>query len=109
MHRLCGVEFPGAHMCHFAEYERATPTTVPPAAGAWLDTTGFQSGASSTYVRTDAAAANGGRYTDPLYSQNCDNWTATTDGSYPTSGTAIAPKGAVYPPCSEAHVVACCQ
>ena len=64
-----------------------------PASGAWLDTTGFQTGASSTYVRTDVAATNGGRYTNPLYSQNCDNWTATTDGSYPTSGTAILAQG----------------
>ncbi|MGZ3407694.1 MAG: hypothetical protein ACXVAN_14690, partial [Polyangia bacterium] len=109
MHRLCGVEFAGSHMCHFAEYERATPSTVPPASGAWLDTTGFQSGSSSTYIRTDTAASNGGRYTDSHYSQNCDNWTATIDGTYPTTGTAIAPKGAVYPACSEAHAVACCQ
>ena len=31
------------------------------------------------------------------------------DSTYETKGTAIAPSGPVYPKCSEAHVIACCQ
>src|SRR5690606_36450919 len=37
MHAACGAQFPGAHMCHAAEYIRCASASPIPAAGAWLD------------------------------------------------------------------------
>ena len=109
MHAKCAAEFAGAHLCHVAEYNLATPASPLPSGGAWLDNTGFQTGNSNTYVRSDAAAINGGRYTGLDDYVNCRNWTATLDGSYPVQGTTITPAGSANPPCSESHPIACCQ
>jgi len=109
MHRLVRRRIRRSHMCHFAEYERATPSTVPPATGGVARHHRLPVG---LVVDVHPHRHRGGERRplhDSHYPQNCDNWTATMDGSYPTTGTAIAPKGAVYPACSEAHVVACCQ
>jgi hypothetical protein len=111
MHGLCATTFSGSHMCHMAEYERATSPVTPPAAGAWLDTSAFQT-SSTIYAVDDVASRAAGRFTDFNYGYNCGNWTAndyvSSGYTYDTKGTAIAPEGAVYPTCKVARPVACC-
>jgi hypothetical protein len=113
MNYLCGSQFPGSHFCHYAEYQRTGTTQSPPAGGAWVDMSGFQSGQANTYQRTDLASAIAGRYTDSSTSANCQNWTALSYSSlgtpYDTTGVVVTPAGAAYPKCKELHAAACCQ
>ena len=62
MHQRCGQAFAGSHLCHVAEYERATPTITPPATGAWLDASGFATPEGGV-LETRLAAVNVGRWT----------------------------------------------
>jgi len=107
MHQLCGAQFPGSHMCHTAEYQRANPTSSPPAGGAWIDISGFlkQSGSPTSEIATQHA----GRYSGQLYSANCNSWTAALSGSTATSGSIITPSGATSAVCTTSRPVACCQ
>jgi hypothetical protein len=107
MHQLCGAQFAGSHMCHVAEYQRATPTVTPPAGGAWLD--------MSAYMRTSAQVDNSiapsfmGRSTSQNYTGNCNNWTATMSGSSITFGETITDIGTTSTQCSSARPIACCE
>jgi hypothetical protein len=109
MHSLCGAEYASSHMCHIAEYNRATPTTSPPAGGAWIDESGFNRTSNGGDVSSAAAAVDFGRYTGQLFSGNCDNWTASTDGINATSGLLITTAGPSTVLCTTTHPVACCQ
>ena len=107
MHQLCGAQFPGSHMCHIAEYQRAHPTTSPPAGGAWIDYSGFLR--QSSYPTNELATHHVGRYTGQLYAGNCDNWTAAIDGATATSGETITTAGPFSALCTTSRPVACCE
>lgn len=109
MHRRCGQEFPGSHLCHIAEYNRATPTVAPPASGAWIDTSGYPTPSGGSADIT-AAARNFGRVTAKADYDNCDNWTATAiPGAYTLEGLAVAPVHAYSVSCATARPLACCE
>ncbi|EYF04873.1 Phage tail fiber protein [Chondromyces apiculatus DSM 436] len=100
VHALCGAQFPGAHMCHAAEYLRATSVTPVPAEGAWVDSSATQTGAHSL---------EGG----PGFGRNtydtCQNYTlGTNNGSQ--YGTWVQPNGSVTATgtCGIVRRVACC-
>lgn len=104
MHARCAAELPGSHLCHVAEYHRATPTVTPPANGAWID----QSGAASTdaVVNTSVAARDAGRWTSRTPFGNCANWTDLAASSY---GVAVSPSSAVITSCAQSLPLACCE
>jgi hypothetical protein len=109
MNFLCGQEFAGSHLCHIAEYNRATPTTTPPASGAWVDASGFATPSGGTEENA-LAAKNLGRFTAKADYENCDNWTATAiPGSYTLQGLAVAPVHAYSMSCATARPLACCE
>ncbi|MBL0220882.1 MAG: collagen-like protein [Myxococcales bacterium] len=107
MHQLCGAQFAGSHMCHVAEYQRATPTVSPPAAGAWLDMSGYLRSGSS--VSNEVASQHMGRYAGQLYTGNCDNWTAATSSGSTTFGETITQAGPTASVCTSARPIACCE
>ena len=108
MHASCGAEFPGSHLCHVAEYERATPTTTPPAGGAWLDASGFATAAGAP-TETSLAARDLGRWTGRAAlgsGINCQNW---TDADPTLDGLAVEPGGAFTRTCATPRPLACCE
>jgi hypothetical protein len=107
MHQLCGAQFAGSHMCHIAEYQRATPTVSPPASGAWLDMSGYLR--SSGSVTNEIATLHAGRWASKSYSGNCDNWTAAIDGSTSTFGETITATGHTTQLCTGTRPIACCE
>jgi hypothetical protein len=109
MHQLCGAQFAGSHLCHAAEYYRANPTTSTPAGGAWIDASGYSRTAGGANVANDVASVHMGRYGGPLYSGNCDNWTATTDGGTTTFGDTVTALAVTNAVCTSSHPLACCQ
>jgi hypothetical protein len=105
MHARCGSEFPGAHLCHIAEYQRAASTITPPATGAWADTSGFATPMGGE-VETRVASASVGRWTGRSTYDNCENW---TDAHASLAGLTIRP-GMVYSSaCAVARPLACCE
>lgn len=109
MHALCGTQFPGSHLCHIAEYERAQVTVSPPAAGAWIDASGYFETAGGGTVANDAATSHVGRFSGVLDFHNCENWTAATAGGNTTFGDVITPAGWTDVLCTTQHSLACCQ
>jgi hypothetical protein len=103
MHASCGREFPSSHLCHVAEYGRATPATRPPAGGAWLDSSGIVT-ASGAVLDDAVASSRAGRVTQSA--ENCSNWT-TDDGS--VEGLTAVPDGSSTLACSVARPLACCD
>ena len=103
MHAACGREFPSSHLCHVAEYSRATPTIAPPATGAWLDASGIV-GPSGVALVDEVASSRVGRATQA--GESCDNWT-TSDAS--VVGLTTRPGGAFEAACSLARPLACCE
>jgi hypothetical protein len=98
MHQLCAQQFPGAHLCHFAEYSLAASTTTPPATGAWLDPS-TADGPGRTWV----ASVYAGRAS----SYSCGDWInngATNQGLSVTATGAPLDRG-----CNSALPVACCD
>jgi hypothetical protein len=108
MHQLCGAQFAGSHMCHIAEYNRAHPTSPPPAGGAWIDTAGYID--SFGEITDQVAPLMVGRYAGANYAWNCSGWTsaATTSGST-TYGETITSTGGLTQVCTGTRPVACCQ
>lgn len=105
MHARCGAEFPGAHLCHAAEYERATPMTTPPVNGAWLDASGFAL-RGEVSLDTSTASANAGRWTGRSIYDNCTNW---IDASSSLAGTSVKPGLVTSSSCATARPLACCE
>jgi hypothetical protein len=108
MHAACGAQFASSHMCHIAEYYRASPTTTPPAGGAWLDGSGYFR-TTFTQETFETASAQAGRFTDQAPFSNCDNWTAAVDGGNPTNGAIVTLAGSATALCTTSHPIACCQ
>ena len=99
MHRACAQEFAGSHLCHIAEYARANPTTTPPAAGAWIDTSTFNNEGQS-----NGAMPRSGRYTNTSY--GCQSWTSNAANA---NASTITSTGEASGACSVARSLACCS
>jgi hypothetical protein len=112
-HATCASAFAGSHLCHGTELTRTHLAITLPAAGVWVDSSGyFNSG--SEYVRWEVASSqDSGRYTAASNSWNCLNWTSNTwvSGSttYPASGLILTGAGYSSGPCNTARPLACCQ
>jgi hypothetical protein len=99
-HITCDAEFPGAHMCHAAEYVRAASTSAAPAAGAWIDPS-----ADTLGTTTLSGAPSFGRYISSV--NTCSHWTSATSsivGPYIDAGGAPFTNGA----CNVSRRIACC-
>lgn len=98
MHGLCATAFPGAHLCHAAEYLRSNVATPSGSVGAWLDPSSV----------TGASSANGGlplagRY---ISGSACGSYGSSASTAY---GYHITPKGNIETTsCDVARPVACC-
>ncbi|MBL0220883.1 MAG: hypothetical protein IPQ07_44310 [Myxococcales bacterium] len=103
MHQLCGAQFPGSHLCHFAEYQRATPTTTPPAAGVWIDSSAYLRTQGDAFPENNAATGEMGRYAGGSQ-LNCSAWTQSASLGYSLTGSGMA-----QGQCSVAHALACCE
>jgi hypothetical protein len=103
MHAACGREFAGSHLCHAAEYDRATSPITPPATGAWLDASGFPAPSGSGLV-DNVAGSRIGRVA--AYGESCDNWTSGDAGHV---GLAVEPGGSTEIACSLVRPLACCE
>jgi hypothetical protein len=108
LHALCDMEFPGAHLCHVAEYGLATTATPPPAGGAWIDLscTEAVSGSNALTCPSEIASIDSGRYVFAHQQRNCLGW--TLQGAANQTGTVIVPQGTAVVVCSSPHPVACC-
>lgn len=104
MHARCGAEFAGAHLCHVAEYQRATPTIAPPAGGAWIDASGFAL-RDDAELDTSTASATAGRWTGRAIYENCTNW---IDANATLAGMTVQPGLASSASCAIARPLACC-
>ncbi|MGE3768449.1 MAG: hypothetical protein AB7L94_39730, partial [Kofleriaceae bacterium] len=109
MHAACNAQFPGSHMCHIAEYQRANSPVAVPASGAWIDPSVDELGDF-----TLGAAPRFGRET---FDYTCAGWTngltssgtATylgTDGIGHTENSGTAPQP---PGCGAIRPIACCK
>ena len=105
MHARCATEFVGAHLCHAAEYERATSVSAPPAGGAWIDASGYASPSGGT-LETRVAAPGVGRWTGRSYYDNCENWTTNAAAS---AGFVVRPALTTSSSCATARPLACCE
>lgn len=99
MHAMCATAFAGSHLCHAAEYIRATSATTIPASGAWID----PSTTPSTSF-TNLAHPSSGRY---IYGYTCSHWSDAGASKY---GTYIATSGNILDDsgCNVSRTVACC-
>jgi hypothetical protein len=98
MHARCAQEFTGSHLCHHAEYQRATPTVSPPASGAWIDSSSFNSAAEN-----DGAMPTSGRSTSPTGA--CSSWTS---GNVNALGIMMTPANSTTGSCGTPRPLACC-
>jgi hypothetical protein len=97
-HSMCGAAFPGAHLCHAAEYLRTNSPVTIPAAGAWLD---------SSITDTGEITQDGGPSFGRITGSACQNYT-TTLSAY--QGTVLLPNGepVFSSTCGTARSLACC-
>jgi hypothetical protein len=98
MHAKCAQQFAGSHLCHVAEYHRATPTISPPTGGAWIDNSSFNS-----HSENDGAMPRSGRSTSD--GGSCASW---TDANPARSGTMQTVLNSVNGTCDVQRPLACC-
>jgi len=98
MHARCAQEFAGSHLCHHAEYHRAHPTISPPAGGAWIDSSSFNSA-----TENGGAMPSSGRSTYP--DGACASWTS---GIVNRSGIIMTPANSTTGACDVQRPLACC-
>jgi hypothetical protein len=104
MHAMCAAQFTGAHLCHASEYALATPASPVPAAGAWVDGSGY-TGTNSYEQTLLLATIFTGRYVAADPNLNCMSWTTSGASNY---GAAVQPSGAAELACNVARPLACC-
>ena len=110
MHQICGAQFPGSHLCHVAEYERASSTVPPPAAGAWIDSSSYLRSSGGSNIENTLAAVQLGRYIGGHPQINCTNWTAAIDSSTnPTLAEVLTTATVSQTQCTTTHPLACCE
>jgi hypothetical protein len=98
MHARCAAEFSGSHLCHVAEYQRAHSTTSPPASGAWIDSSSYNSGSDNR-----GAMPRSGRSTSP--DGGCNSWTLDISNR---TARVITPLNDTSATCDTQHPLACC-
>ncbi len=112
--RRCQAEFPGSHICHSAEYARATPSSAPPAQGAWIDRSflavpSIQTSPNPDILGTQTFSGHaraGRRMDDPTLTPNCANWTS---GSNSVDAAAVVQAGILSSSsCDALRSLACC-
>jgi hypothetical protein len=108
MHALCATQFAGSHMCHAAEYYRTQSTITPPAAGAWIDASGYQRAYADAQEVSDVASIHASRYTGQS-DHNCYAWSQVKTGTQQLFGLIVTPAGPYDADCSTAHPIACCH
>jgi hypothetical protein len=98
-HAACALDFPGSHVCHASEYNRAESTLLIPAGGAWLEASmdllgDWSSGGVPSYGRNTGTS--------------CNHWTHAA-GSYP--GTLLSESGSIGTSytCNVARPIVCCE
>ncbi len=100
MHAACAAEFPGAHMCHVAEYLRAASGAPVPAIGAWVD----PSMDIDTFYNVAGGSPAFTRYANGSNGGSCKSWTGAA-----ASGTIVVPSGSASDgSCLVARPIACC-
>lgn len=104
MNQLCGAEFAGSHICHYAEYARAHSTTAPPAVGAWIDSSSHLRTQGDTFPINSVAPGNMGRYAGGSQ-LNCTAWTQAGSLGYFLTVTGSLSQNM----CSTARSIACCE
>jgi hypothetical protein len=112
MHHACDVEFPGSHMCHYAEYQLAASGIAIPANGAWIDFSCIEQKEGGTVESGNlgcgsySGSSDSGRSTSPPSSGNCMSWTSATAGH---TGIMLHPNLSISGACTELRSVACCS
>lgn len=76
MHARCAAEFPGAHLCHVAEYQLTNSATTVPAAGAWLDPSILPYALTTSDDQTIEGGPGFGRED---FSYTCSSWTSNAN------------------------------
>jgi hypothetical protein len=104
MHARCAAAFTGAHLCHMSEYYLSNSATVPPASGAWIDSSGFISAASSTGSLVNGAGdVRLGRIIGAS-GLNCTSWTASGSLGYMLTVSGVSQQS-----CTTPRPLACCS
>lgn len=105
MHARCAAAFTGAHLCHQSEYYLSRSATIPPANGAWIDSSGWiDTALASSTVIGGTGHLDLGRYIGASQS-NCASWTASTS----TFGYTLTISGQSQVSCTTSHALACCS
>jgi hypothetical protein len=99
-HAICAAQYPGSHLCHSAEYERAASTVPLPATGAWTDMSTFQN-----FSEPNAAMPGSGRLIVNTINGNCENWTNALNSRV---GMTVATPMPVTQQCNIPRPLACC-
>ena len=95
-HVACDAEFPGARLCHVAQYVRAVSATPVPVGGAWMESSIGEDGTTTTGGLPSAGRSRSG---------GCSNWTSTVG-----NGAAIDDDGSfISGVCNISRPLACCS
>jgi hypothetical protein len=109
MNARCASAFTGAHLCHIAEYNLATPATIVPATGAWIDaSSGYDALNGDPEAVSDLAGTHVGRFVG-LSDNNCYSWTASTAGTTPLFGLVVTRGSDSTIACTQQRPLACCS
>jgi hypothetical protein len=108
MHARCDAEFPGSHMCHFAEYMLSNPHLPIPVVGAWIDPS---DGPVAQFSANSALglmpfSRESGRYVGGA-GATCKNWTSSYSSD--ESGPALTSWPHAPVDCRIARSIACCS
>jgi hypothetical protein len=113
MNFQCASQFSGSHLCHYAEYVRASSHTTPPASGAWVDNSGFIDQNGTYTIENSLASVESGRFVGAWDTLYCKNWTETQYDDLGTltdaQGRVVTPAGIATVACKEQHAPACCE
>jgi hypothetical protein len=104
-HARCATQFPGSHLCHAVEYNRANPTAVVPSGGAWVDPSSL---ANYGFIDNGAALPRACRFTgehNTPYEDSCKSWVLGAATGY---GPAVLPQGTTWVTCDTSLPLACC-
>ncbi len=109
MNARCSAQFTGSHLCHISEYNLATPATIAPVDGAWIDGSADFDGLTGDPGSSAALAGkNIARYVG-LSDLNCYSWTAATAGTTNLFGMTATRSSWGNVACTQQRSLACCS
>ena len=109
MNARCAAQFTGSHLCHISEYNLATPATIVPADGAWIDaSTDYDGLTGDPTAITNLAGKNVARYVG-LSDNNCYSWTQSVAGTTNLFGLTVTRGSANNIACTSQRSLACCS